>query len=543
MKRVSLSILILALLFIGRLGGVNHMDLLFRIDGEFNGSYMGHTMVSLDYNCDGYDDLIASAMQWNPESTHHPSTAWGKLYYYMGGPGFDDVAEYAFSGDWVKQYIGFLNNAGDVNGDGKDDFLMFTYSRNIPGETGEFFSLYVFYGKEVPTGQPDYILNVAYADVVNQFGAVPLGDINNDGFDDLGLRYNILGKSYQEAAVLLGSSSGPNEHILFPSNYGPQSYLQLNGIGDVNGDGVDDFHLLSQDANGKRYTVFFGSDAFPELDSLIVCDNYQGLTVHEACPVGDVNGDETDDFFLFLNESANIWFGNSDLSPAWDVVLYGTYFGTQGSHPTLRHGDFNGDGYEDIVGTDHDDAYWDGKAGIWLGGAQFNGTVDLTIYPPQWRGMVFGWGKAAGDFNGDGYCDLAISSPFFNGAPALIPGFVYIYSGNAELKDTTVSNHDDVSPPVNESSKWDVLISPNPVSVNNQDLSIHFIGEGYKKLQNARIELFNIRGQMISDFVVDHVSLASGQYSTRFDELSSGVYFLKISDMLGRVTSRKFIVK
>jgi hypothetical protein len=75
-KRVSLSILILALLFIGRLGGVNHMDLLFRIDGEFNGSYMGHPMVSLDYNCDGYDDLIASAMQWNPESTHHPSTAW-----------------------------------------------------------------------------------------------------------------------------------------------------------------------------------------------------------------------------------------------------------------------------------------------------------------------------------------------------------------------------------------------------------------------------------------------------------------------------------
>ena len=537
MKRVSLSILILALLFIGRLGGANHMDLLFRIDGEFNGSYMGHTMVSLDYNGDGYDDLIASAMQWNPESTYHPSTAWGKLYYFMGGPNFDDVAEYAFSGDWVKQYIGYLNNAGDVNGDGKQDFLMTTYPRSIPGETGEFFSLYVFYGKEVPTGQPDYILNVACADGVDQFGAVPLGDINNDGFDDLGLRYNRLGKSYQETAILLGSSNGPNEHILFPSNYWPQSYLQLNGIGDVNGDGIDDFHLLSQDANGKRYTVFFGSDAFPELDSLIVCDNYQGLTVHEACPVGDVNGDETDDFFLFLNESANIWFGNSDLSPAWDVILYGTYFGSQGSHPTLRHGDFNGDGYEDIVGTDHDDAFWDGKVGIWLGGAQFNGTVDLTIYPPQYGGMVFGWGKAAGDFNGDGYCDLAISSPFFDGMPARWPGFIYIYSGNAELKDTTVGIEDEYIPEPN-SDIWDLNVYPNPGGGGKISIAL---ATADRRVPD-RVQVYNLKGQILLTSETKASDWQAGNIELEIPGLTNGIYLIRVSNQQGNQTTKRVII-
>jgi hypothetical protein len=518
------------------------MDLLFRIDGEFNGSYLGHTMVSLDYNGDGYDDLIASAMQWNPESTYHPSTAWGKLYYFMGGPGFDDVAEYAFSGDWVKQYIGYLNNAGDVNGDGKQDFMMTTYPRNIPGETGEFFSLYVFYGKEVPTGQPDYIFNVAYEsaeypDYTHNFFAFPMGDINNDGFDDLGLRYLKGWRSFEESAILLGSSNGPNEHILFPSNYGQQGFMQLNGIGDVNADGIDDFHLLSRGPYGRRYTVFFGSDAFPELDSLIVCDDYQGVTVHEACPVGDVNGDDIDDFFLFINESANIWFGNSDLSPAWDVVLYGTYFGTQGSLPSLRHGDFNGDGYEDIVGTDHDDAYWDGKVGIWLGGAQFNGTVDLTIYPPQYGGMAFGWGKAAGDFNGDGYCDLAVSSPFFNGAPALIPGFIYIYAGNGELKDTTVGIEDEYIPEP-DSDIWDLNVYPNPGGGGKILLSL---AKADKRAPDM-VQVFNLKGQILMTSETKASDWQAGDIELEIPGLTNGIYLIRVSNQQGKQITKRVIV-
>jgi len=113
-----MAVIALAAVFF-TLPAVNHMDLLTRIDGEFNGSYMGHSLVSLDYNGDGYQDLVALAMMWNPTGTYQLGAKWGKLYFYMGGPGFDNMPEYTMPAQWNGQYWGFLNNAGDVNGDVK----------------------------------------------------------------------------------------------------------------------------------------------------------------------------------------------------------------------------------------------------------------------------------------------------------------------------------------------------------------------------------------------------------------------------------------
>jgi hypothetical protein len=348
------------------------------------------------------------------------------------------MPEYTMPAQWNGQYWGYLDNAGDVNGDGKEDFLMFTYSRPIPGETGDHFSLYVFYGKEIPTGQPDYVYNAAFDDGrISEFGATPLGDINNDGFDDLGLRIETFTRSHQEVSVILGSSNGPATHVPFRAYHDQNNNLQLSGIDDVNADGIDDFHLYYGNNTVKRYTVYYGSSTFPQVDSLVICDNWQGNGRTDACPVGDVNGDGIGDFTSVMTGTGKLWLGSTNLSPVWNAVLGDDFFGP-GLLPTLKHGDFNGDGYEDIVGSDYDYGYWSGRVGIWLGHQQFNGTVDLIINYPQYQSMQFGWAKAAGDFNADGYCDLAVSSPYFDGGPTSSPGYIYIYSGNAQLIDTTV---------------------------------------------------------------------------------------------------------
>jgi hypothetical protein len=42
------------------------MDLIQTMQGEFNGSEFGNSMASIDFNADGYDDLVVCSDAWNP---------------------------------------------------------------------------------------------------------------------------------------------------------------------------------------------------------------------------------------------------------------------------------------------------------------------------------------------------------------------------------------------------------------------------------------------------------------------------------------------
>jgi hypothetical protein len=322
--------------------------------------------------------------------------------------------------------------------------------------------------------------------------------------------------------------------------------IHMGGIGDVNGDGYDDYLIsrILQATGGlhNRITVFFGRESIPPSDSLVIVEDTNMVIETFVGPLGDLNGDGIGDFVGWIGGGGfRIWFGSTALTPEWDLYVPEYLYCSPARSYALVHGDYNGDGYSDMISSSPNYGA-DGSAFLWLGGANMNGTYDMRFYAPHSISEKFGWDKAAGDFNNDGFCDVAISQPYADPDPIRTPGRVHVYLGNAGLTDTTVSNEDDVLPPVDQASLWDIRISPNPVSVNNPCITINFIGQGYKELQKVRIEVFNVKGQMISNLEVDHVSLASGRYFTRFHELSSGLYFLKISDQRGSVISRKFVI-
>jgi len=520
------------------LAAVNQMDLLTRIDGEFDGSKMGHTVVSLDYNGDGHQDLVASAIMWNPTGVYDQYNGWGKLYFYLGGHGFNNIADYAFPGNWGGQYVGRLDNAGDVNGDGKDDFLMFTNRRDIPGETDHFFSLYIFYGRDVPTGQPDYVYNISEYDA-SQFGVTPLGDINNDGYDDLGMRKQVWARPYHNnVSVLLGSENGPNQIIPFRANQESWNLLFINGIGDVNADGIDDFHLLYHSSAEKRYTVFYGDSSFPDVDSLVIAEGYQGPADYDACALGDVNGDEIDDFSSFMTATGKIWLGSPNLNPVWNAEIGDNLVQYQATYPSLRHGDFNGDGCEDIVGSDYVYSSWTGRVGIWLGHQQFNGTVDLIINPPQFPSMQFGWSKAAGDFNADGYCDLAISSPFFYGFEGNYPGYIYIFQGNSQLIDTTVDNEDELAP----LAGCRLVLNTYPNPFRGGTLHIEMDKADDISPNPDHIRLYNLKGQLIMQCETKASDWQQDTLALSLPDMPNGVYLLKLTDRKGHRISKKIVV-
>src|SRR5262245_50046264 len=84
--------------------------------------------------------------------------------------------------------------------------------------------------------------------------------------------------------------------------------------------------------------------------------------------------------------------------------------------PASLFADFNGDGYDDVaVGAPTDaagavDVIFGSPDGLGASRSQHVTQANLGVAPNKMNDL-FGWSLAAGDFNGDGYDDLAIGAP------------------------------------------------------------------------------------------------------------------------------------
>lgn len=536
MKHLLLAVAIILMM---SLSAVNHMDLMTTITGEFNGSSMGWSVISLDFNGDGIKDLVTYSFDWNPTGVYNEYQANGKLYFYMGGTNFDNVPEYTLTGTFNRQYCGAIINAGDINGDGKEDIAMMTLEREIPPDNNEAFSLYVFYGRDTPQATPDYTMNIDYDPIINIW-LNPLGDINNDHCDDLSLSYSSNNRNYFDCYILLGGSYGM---VSFIENHLTNRGLFLDGIGDINHDGIDDFHLYcptsASNDGDPRLTVYYGSTAFPECDSVIICEDTHRVNGPEACAVGDVNGDGIADFVSDIALPAHLWYGGANITSTWDVDMEGGLYGGNGTSPGLIYGDLNNDGIDDIIGSDSRELMNNGRAGVWMGRTVFNGTLDLTISSPG-IDQQFGWAKAAGDFNNDGFCDVAITAPFIVGTPTT-PGYVYVYSGNADLADTTVENDDSVIP-MPDTAMYALEAYPNPLKNNASTLNISFKGAGYKSLKQAKLIISNAKGQTVYSADLSGKQLRNGWANKKIRKLAAGTYIVTIKANNNVLTSTKITI-
>ena len=64
---------------------LNDMPLLAQLQGEHNMSSFGFMIKSLDFNHDGFDDLVVYSASYGYQYQQSPSR--GKVYIYYGGPG------------------------------------------------------------------------------------------------------------------------------------------------------------------------------------------------------------------------------------------------------------------------------------------------------------------------------------------------------------------------------------------------------------------------------------------------------------------------
>jgi Ca2+-binding RTX toxin-like protein len=320
------------------------------------------------------------------------------------GFNFNGAASYDYAGSAVS-------DAGDVNGDGFDDFVIGAHNADSNGSNSG--ASYVVFGQADWSGLAS--LDLSSLDGTNGFtiqgvaagdgsgfAVSGAGDVNGDGFDDLligapyadpngsdtGASYVVFGKAdwSGSASVNLSSLDGTNGFTLQGVATDDYAGSAVSGAGDVNGDGFDDLLIGAPDATtngtyaGASYVVFGKADwsgsASVNLSSL---DGTNGFTLNGAAAydysgravsgAGDVNGDGFDDLLIgaFATDTngsnsgaAYVVFGKADWSGSASVnlssldgtdgfVLNGVAANDSAGRAVSGAGDVNGDGFDDLL--------------------------------------------------------------------------------------------------------------------------------------------------------------------------------------------------
>ena len=215
----------------------------------FDYNSFGKGIAAGDFNGDGKTDL-AVGLQANPGESER-----GAVYLYWGGVAFDTIPEMIIYRpapyvDGAEHFGDHIECLGDVNADGYDDFVAgsFVYGSDCTN--------YIYFGGPDIDTIPDVILP-------EDFNTGHLaGDVNSDGHNDLITSYAVDLYGFGYVHVYFG---GPDldsiPDIVIYNNNLPElkDYFGrgCTGIGDFNGDGIDDFAFGSRRTSGRDYIYIF----------------------------------------------------------------------------------------------------------------------------------------------------------------------------------------------------------------------------------------------------------------------------------------------
>jgi hypothetical protein len=223
-------------------------------------------------------------------------------------------------------------------------------------------------------------------------------------------------------------------------------------VGDVNGDGYDDFLIgafrYPEIASAGQAYLYFGGPALDSVVDLVIPApvggaGWFGISVASA---GDFNGDGDPDFIVGAQQSgyegkAFIFYGGPELDAAADFTLTGESTGqlTTFGASVGSAGDVNEDGVDDVIVG----APWygvgsgnrPGRAYVFFGGDETDAVADRVFTGVGFYDQMGSVVGGAGDMNGDGHADVFASAPNHS-STAQGAGAVYVWFGGLPF-DTT----------------------------------------------------------------------------------------------------------
>ena len=305
-----------------------------------SGDSLGETVGAAgDVDGDGVPDVLAGG----PGLGEAQATGMARVYSGRTG-----AVLHTFIGATPADHLGTaLVGLGDVDGDGKGDFLV---GARGAGGSGV---LTLHSGAD---GHALYTLAGTAAGDAFGTAAGAVGDLDADGVPDFAVSATGAGPNgHGEVTVRSGKTGALLRGGLTPdSNASELGLLFVGGAGDVNGDGVPDVYATDYEAGNNRGKAYVYSGATGDRLLTLTGAGSEGLGIGHA-RIGDVNGDGFDDLLVgaYLNSSGAAGAGRVYIFSGRDGSVLRTMTSSIAGEglgfDAHGLGDVNGDGRTDYV--------------------------------------------------------------------------------------------------------------------------------------------------------------------------------------------------
>ncbi|MCA9865572.1 MAG: FG-GAP repeat protein [Anaerolineales bacterium] len=330
-----------------------------------------------------------------------------------------------------------LRNAGDINGDGLDDFIIGAPSAS-PNGTQSAGEAYVILGRaanpsslslnDLDGSNGFRVSGLAFNDEVG-YAVSGAGDVNKDGYDDLiigapgveadddiedaGAAYVIFGRATFPAQLNLETLNGTNGFRIDGIVIDARTGAGVAQAGDINGDGYDDMLIGAPEATvgGKEWVgqafAVMGRHSFPPVIDLNTLNGSDGFLINGVAAesstgkilrsAGDLNQDGYDDiavvagsyltgrsldtgtiYIIFGQPNFTAKFNLSAINGSNGFKIEGIAKGDNAGRSIASAGDVNGDGRFDLViGAPYAAAHM-GEAYVVFGQSSYSTTFNLS---------------------------------------------------------------------------------------------------------------------------------------------------------------------
>lgn len=368
----------------------------FKISGDQSLAQFGHIISDLgDVNGDDIGDVIIGAPK-ESDASASPLTSQGAAYIFFGRKtGLSDMsATNAMSNNLGFKVVGSgsssaagrsVGRAGDINQDGLNDIIV-----GAPGMSPNLRPLagaaYIIFGRESTFSSKINLENdLGPSDGFKIYGGAgqdglgtscsSAGDINGDGIDDLIVGANTVdspGRADCGAAyIIFGHTSGFSTIDLATSLsstdgftvYGATAFDALgtavDGVGDINEDGIDDFAISAPNLEVSAKTsaggvyIIYGREGISNINLADGLQSDQGFIIQgpdanaklgtSISKLDDVNGDGGYDIIVGAYQYSD---SNGDMIGSAFVV-----FGEPLSGHTLLKGIVKAQAVAEVVNT------------------------------------------------------------------------------------------------------------------------------------------------------------------------------------------------